>query len=163
MHVDYATDSQQALMKELGVIPTIITTRLWRDGSARTAGIDSERLDTYLPLRSYVEQDIPFVLVTDNVPIAPLHALWSVVARMDQSTGEIIGPGQRISREDALRAFTINGARLTFEENEKGSIELGKLADLAVLSEDLLTVPEDRIREIEVIMTMVGGEIVYSR
>ena len=162
MHVDYATEQQQIRMKELGVIPTIITTRLWRDGSARTAGIGGERLDTYLPLRSYVERDIPFVLVTDNVPIDPLHALWAVIARRDESTGQIIGPDQRISREDALRAFTINGAYLSFDEDEKGSIELGKLADLAVLSEDLLTIPEAQIREIRVLMTMVGGKVVFN-
>ena len=163
MHVDHATASQQALMKALGVVPTILTTRLWRDGSARTAGLSGEALDSYLPLRSYVEQAIPFVLVTDNVPIDPLHALWAVVARRDAGTGEIIGAQQRISREDALRALTINGAYLSFDEDDKGSIELGKLADLAVLSEDLFTVPEQRIREIEVLMTMLGGQIVFER
>jgi len=161
MHVDYVTDAQLDLIKALGIVPTIITTRLWRDGSARTRGVGPARLDTYVPLRRYVEKNIPFVLVTDNTPIAPLHALWSAVARRDQSTGEVVGPAQKISREDALRAFTINGAYLSFAENERGSIELGKLADLAVLSDDLLSVAEDRIREISVVMTMVGGQIVH--
>ena len=163
IHVDYATESQQERMKELGVVPTIITTRLWRDGSTRTAGVSAEQLDSYLPLRSYVEKDIPFVLVTDNIPINPLHALWAVVARKDADTGEVITPDQRISREDALRALTINAAYLSFDEDKKGSIELGKLADLVVLSDDLFAVPEDQIREIEVVMTMVDGKVVYSR
>ncbi len=161
MHVDFATEAQQALIKELGIVPTVITTRLWRDGSIRTRDSSAEQLATYVPLKSYVENDIPFVLVTDNSPIEPLHALWAVVARQDMSTGEVIVAEQKISREDALRAFTINGAYLSFAENERGSIELGKLADLVVLSEDLLTVPEERIREIDVVTTMVGGNVVY--
>ena len=58
--------------------------------------------------------------------------------------------------------MTINGAYLTFDEHERGSIELGKLADLAVLTDDYLTVPEDAIKDLEAVMTMVGGQVVYS-
>ena len=163
IHVDYATESQQELMNKLGIIPTIITTRLWRDGSSRTTNVSREQLNTYLPLRSYVEKHVPFVLVTDNIPINPLHALWAVVARQDMGTGEAISPEQKISREEALRALTINGAYLSFDEQNKGSIELGKLADLVVLSDDLFSIPEDQIKEIEIMMTMVGGKIVYIR
>jgi len=161
-HVDFATAAQQALIKQLGIVPTVITTRLWRDGSARTRDVDAARLDEYVPLRSFIEQGIPFVLVTDNTPVEPLYALWAAVARQDTTTGETIGPRQKISRPDALRALTINGAYLTFTEAERGSIELGKYADLAVLSDDLLTVPEDRIKDIDVVMTIVGGRIVHD-
>jgi predicted amidohydrolase YtcJ len=61
-----------------------------------------------------------------------------------------------------LRAATINGAYLTFEEQKKGSIEAGKWADIVVLEEDLLTVPEDRIKDLAVRMTIVGGQIVHD-
>ena len=70
---------------------------------------------------------------------------------------------QKISREEALRALTINGAYLSFDEQNKGSIELDKLADLVVLSDDLFSIPEDQIKEIEIMMTIVGGKIVYIR
>lgn len=162
MHVDFATAAQQRLIKSLGIVPTIITTRLWRDGSERTQDLPAERLNEYVPLRSYVDNGIPFVLVTDNTPIQPLYALWAAIARTDTNTGDIIGPEQRISREDALRAFTINGAYLTFDEAERGSIELGKLADLAVLSDDVLSVPEEQIKNIGVLMTIVGGQVVHG-
>ncbi len=75
----------------------------------------------------------------------------------------MIAPSQKLSREDALRAATIEGAYLTFEESEKGSIETGKLADFAVLSADPLTVPEDDIKDIVANVTVVGGRVVYER
>ncbi len=68
----------------------------------------------------------------------------------------------RISREDALRLHTVGSAWFSFEEKIKGSIEPGRLADLVVLTDDYLTVPEDKIREISSVMTIVGGKIVYE-
>jgi hypothetical protein len=128
-----------------------------------TRNSDREEINSYIPLKSFVEKGIIFVLVTDNVPFRPLHRLGAVITRKDGVTGQVIGPDQKISRAHALRAFTINGAYLSFEEHIKGSIKVGKLADLAVLSADLLTVPEDDIRQIQVLMTMVGGEIVFQQ
>ena len=80
----------------------------------------------------------------------------------DMETGTVIASDQRLSRSDALRAFTINGAYLTFEEDKKGSIEVGKFADLAVLSADLMTIPADDIYDIQVLMTVVGGLTVFD-
>ncbi len=68
-----------------------------------------------------------------------------------------------ITREEALRLWTINGAYGIFEEHRKGSIEPGKLADLVVISKDYLTCPEDEIAQIEALMTVVGGKIVFER
>jgi predicted amidohydrolase YtcJ len=69
----------------------------------------------------------------------------------------------RAGRQDALRLYTINGAYATVEESVKGSIEPGKWADLAVLSDDVLAVPDDQVASIKVSMTMVGGRIVHER
>ena len=79
------------------------------------------------------------------------------------SGGKVVNPAERITREQALRMWTLNAAYLSFDEKVKGSIEPGKLADLVVLSKDLLTCPEDDIRGIEAEGTMVGGKFVYSR
>lgn len=163
-HMRFVTESQQTKLKKLGIVPTLIpSSALWMAGSEEVKGLSREKLNTYFPLRSFVEKGIPFVLCTDNKPINPLHAYWVVVSREDRTTGEVVGPEQKISREDALRALTINGAHLTFEEDIKGSIEVGKLADLAVLSDDILTCPEQEIEDIEALTTMVGGKIVYRR
>ena len=72
-------------------------------------------------------------------------------------------PEQALSREDALRCATIEGAWLSFEEDVKGSIEPGKLADMAVLSADPLSCPEDDIKDIVAETTIVGGRVVYQR
>jgi predicted amidohydrolase YtcJ len=74
-----------------------------------------------------------------------------------------MGADQRISRQEALQVETRNNAYLTFEERTKGSIEPGKLADLVVLPEDILTCPAKQIEQMRVNMTMVGGRIVYRR
>ena len=83
------------------------------------------------------------------------------------STRQTISDGvyaaeQRITRQEALRLFTINNAYLTFEENVKGSLEPGKLADLVVLSDDIMNCPVDKILDLTVLMTMVNGKIVFQ-
>jgi predicted amidohydrolase YtcJ len=164
MHLRWVTESQQEKIKELGVVPTVIVHKMvGKRGSAATRGISPEKLETLVPLKSFVDKGIPFVLCTDNVPINPLHILQAAVERKDFVTGEVIAPNQRISREEALKGLTIYGAYLTFEEDIKGSIELGKLADLVVLSDDIMTSPEDKIEDAEVLLTMVGGKIVYKK
>jgi predicted amidohydrolase YtcJ len=95
------------------------------------------------------------------LPADPFWIIYFWVTR-DTRLGGTIGPDQRISREEALRVMTINNAYITFEENIKGSLEPGKLADLVVLSDDILTVPDSQIRDIAAQLTMVGGRIVHG-
>ena len=100
--------------------------------------------------------DVP---VEDIDPIASFYA--SVSRRM--ADGEAFYPQHRMTREEALRSYTVNNAYAAFEEDLKGSLEVGKLADLVVLSQDLLTVPEDEILDTRVDLTIVGGQIRYRR
>jgi len=76
--------------------------------------------------------------------------------------GNDYAPEEKLSIEEALRCYTINGAYAAFEDHNRGSIEVGKLADLVFLAEDLTNVPAERIKDIEVVATMVGGKIVYG-
>ena len=99
---------------------------------------------------------------SSDVGLSPLLGIYMYVTRKN-FFGEALGPEQAISREQALKLFTIDGAYTTFEEKSKGSIEEDKLADLLVLSDDPLTVPEEKIKEIQVLTTVVGGKIVYEK
>ncbi|TGV06530.1 amidohydrolase, partial [Mesorhizobium sp. M00.F.Ca.ET.186.01.1.1] len=78
-------------------------------------------------------------------------------------TGQSVGANQRVSVPEAIRMFTWNGAYASFEEGQKGSIEPGKLADLVVLSGNILATPHDRIKELKVEQTMIDGKLVYQR
>lgn len=92
--------------------------------------------------------------------VSPIASYYSSVSRMP-NTGEVFFPDQRMTRMEALRSYTINAAYGAFEEELKGTLELGKLADVTVLSQNILTIEEERIPETEVVYTIVGGEVVY--
>ena len=115
------------------------------------------------PMRAYLDRHFIVAGGTDSsvVRYPPLWVIYHFVTR-DTISGSVLGPDQRISRQEALRVETINNAYLTFEEAMKGSIEPGKLADLVVLPEDILTCPDKRIQQMRVSMTMVGGRVAYE-
>lgn len=96
------------------------------------------------------------------MPQLPLHTIDSCVNRVT-STGHVLGPDERIPVLDALRSYTINAAYQNFEEDIKGSLESGKLADLVILSENPLECDPDKIKDIEVLETIIGGNTVYKK
>ena len=100
---------------------------------------------------------------TDNPVniVNPFVGLYIMVTRRDP-TGKVFGPDHALSREQALRLYTNAGPYYTFDERNKGSIEVGKLADMVVLSADYMTVPEAQIKDIKPIQTIVDGKVVYS-
>lgn len=116
------------------------------------------------PVRAYLDAGLPTSLGTDAsvVPYPPLWVFYHFVTR-DTITGGVLGEDQKISREEALKGLTIANAWLTFEERTKGSIEVGKLADLVMLPEDLMTVEAKKVEQMPVLMTIVGGRIVYQQ
>ena len=163
-HIGILTEEDAKRIRDLGLVTSTHTNRnIYRTGSILRERLGEEREDDISPLRRMKEIGVPFALATDNVPASMFHPIWQAVARVDRTTNEVIAPSQKLSREDALRAATIEGAYLTFEESEKGSIETGKLADFAVLSADPLTVPEGDIKDIVANVTVVGGRVVYER
>ena len=94
----------------------------------------------------------------------PMIEFYAAVARKDQKgfSGEGWHPEQAVSREQALKMFTLWSAYAAFQEKDKGSIEIGKLADLTVLSNDIMKIPEPEILKTRCVMTVIGGEIVYE-
>jgi predicted amidohydrolase YtcJ len=95
-------------------------------------------------------------------PIDPIANFHACVTRKLPG-GTVFFGGQKMTREEALRSYTLHGAIAGFEEEIKGSIRPGKLADFVILSRDILTVPEEEILDAEVVCTVVGGEVVYRR
>ena len=121
------------------------------------------RADWVTPVRTYLDENIQISGGTDAsvVPFPPLWVLYHFITR-DTITGGVFGADQAITREEAVRLITTSNAHLTFEENIKGSIETGKLADLVVLSDDIMTCPATCIRDANIVLTMVGGQIVFE-
>jgi len=88
--------------------------------------------------------------------------MWITLARVPRRADQPLHAEQRLNRAQAIRLYTINNAFLTFEEHEKGSLERGKLADFIVLKQDILTCPEDAVKDIEVVQTYLGGRLIYA-
>lgn len=124
--------------------------------------LDGWRLQHNNPLRSPMDHGITVAISSDILPIGPMVGIYAAVTRKGM-TGNVYGPEEAITREEAIRAYTASGAFLNFEENVKGSLQSGKFADMIVLSDDILTVDEEKIMDILVEQTYVDGKLVYSR
>ncbi len=162
VHAQTARDDQLDRMKALGVIPSffVIHTYYWGDRH-RDIFLGPERAARINPLASAIERGLHFTIHTDTpvVPMEPLRLVWSAVNRRTAG-GNVLGESERIEPMRALRAVTIEAAYQHFEEDLKGSLEVGKLADLVILSESPLDNPE-HIDEIRVTETIIGGQSVY--
>ena len=114
------------------------------------------------PVGSPMNHGIFMAFSSDILPIGPMVGLYAAVTRMGMSGESFAAHEEAISMPEAIVAYTRNGAYLTREEDLKGTIEPGKLADLVVLEEDLLTIDGERVLDVEVAMTILGGEVVYE-
>ncbi len=162
-HISMLTQDEINRAADLGLAVSTHTNRyIYKEGHLLKQRLGAERENEISPLRSLVDAGVKLSLGTDNVPVSMFYPIWQAVARKSLYTGEVIAPEQKLSREQALRAATVDSAWLTFEEDKKGSIETGKFADLAVLSADPLTVEEDGLKDISSELTVVGGKIVWG-
>ena len=158
-HARWPSQSNIETLKKYGVMVEPQTGSLYRAADDTEDQIPAGRYGP-IPTRTYLDNGIRVMTGTDQKPIGPLLTIWSSVTRLRKS-GKVLQPEQRMTLKEAIRACTIVPAYSTFEENLKGSIEVGKLADLVVLGRDILSVPKEEIREIPVLMTMIGGLFVY--
>ena len=124
--------------------------------------LDGERYTTNNPLRSPMRHGVVVALGSDILPIGPLVGLQAAVTRQGMS-GAVVGAGEALTMPEAIVGYTRLAAYLTFEEDSKGSLEVGKQADLVVLSQDLLTIDPARTMDTEVELTVLGGRVVYER
>jgi hypothetical protein len=164
-HARFPTDKNLEVLKRYGVMVEPQTGRIWGmsdDYEEQNADPDRPAYGP-TPLRTYLDHGIRVMTGSDagRPPTGiPMFTIFEAVNRV-RSSGKVINPEERITVEEAIRAVTITPAYSTFEENLKGSIEPGKLADLVVLDGDILTVPSLEIRDIAVLRTMMGGKFVY--
>ena len=124
--------------------------------------LEGERYQTNNPLRSPMRHGVVVALGSDILPIGPMVGLQAAVTRRGMG-GAVVGHGEALTMPEAIVGYTRIAAHLTFEEDEKGTLEVGKLADLVVLSQDLLTIDPERTVDTEVDLTVLGGRVVFER
>ncbi len=124
--------------------------------------LEGKRLETNNAIATPVKRGIFMAFGSDNLPIGPMVGLYAAVTRKGES-GRVFGPGEAVSIREAITMYTRNGAFLTREEKLKGTLEAGKLADMIVLPSDPLSLSPDKLLDLKVDMTIVGGRVLYDR
>lgn len=188
--IDQVLDSYQALLKELrlkdprfriahgGISTPTIQKRLRElnvpvDGNPAFAywigswflKYGPERVRWSYPGKSYFDNRIIAGAGSDVgvTPISPWWGIWAGVVRREMNSGEILAPEERLTVLQVLQLYTRNGAYIGFEEDQKGSLEPGKLADFIVVDRDVWSVPVDELKDVQVLMTFVGGKLVHRK
>jgi len=161
-HCTVVNDDLVKRMKALGAIPNPFSTYVYWHGE-KMKYYGEERLKNMFALRSFLDAGIKVTQTSDYPPgpYEPLMAIQSSVTRTDY-TGKSWGVNQKVSVEEAIKIGTLHGAYASFEENKKGSIEVGKYADLTVFSNDPTKVDPSKIMELKIERTMAGGKWVYE-
>ncbi|MBI4811392.1 MAG: amidohydrolase, partial [Ignavibacteriales bacterium] len=152
---------------KLGVIASAQPYHAIDDGRWAEKRIGHERCKTTYPFRTFLNNKVKLCFGSDWT-VAPLNPLLGIYAAVTRRTTDGLNPDgwipeQKITVEEAIEAYTVNNAYAVFEENEKGSISVGKLADFVVLSDDILSINPIEIENVQVEMTVVGGKIVFKR
>jgi predicted amidohydrolase YtcJ len=160
-------------MRTLGVVANLQPAWLYLDGTTLQRHFGADRLAYFHPYRTLAEKGVTVGGGSDHMqkigslrsinPYNPFLAMWTTIARRPRGADAPLHPEQSLTREQAIRLYTINNAFLTFEESRKGSLEPGKFADFIVLDRDILTCPLDEVKDITVEATYLGGARVYSR
>ena len=164
IHAYQPTEQNFETCRRLGITVASQPSFLYYLGESYYENVGHERSEWLKPHRAWIDNGIIVASGTDSpvTPYPPFPSLWASIARRTEVNNVQMGTEQCITREEAIRLYTINGAYHTFEETIKGSIELGKLADMIVVDRDILTCPLDDIKEAKVLRTILGGKTVYE-
>jgi len=152
---------------ELGVIACVQPYHAIDDGRWAEKRIGHERGKTTYPFRTFLDSGVKLSFGSDWT-VAPLNPILGIDAAVTRRTTDGANPEgwfpeQKITVEEAIEAYTLTSAYASFEDHIKGSIAPGKLADMVVLAEDILTIPVNAIPKVEVLYTIVGGRVVYTK
>ena len=161
-HCSLINDSLLARIKAAGVIPAPFYTYAHYHGN-KWVDYGEEKMESMFAHRSFLDAGIPVAPASDYTPgpYEPMMAIQSMVTRKDLR-GRVWGPSQRISVMEAMRVCTMHGAYASFEENLKGSLVAGKMADFVLLEQDPQTVDPDAIKDIKVLRTVLGGRTTFE-
>ncbi|HZJ01420.1 MAG TPA: amidohydrolase, partial [Gemmatimonadaceae bacterium] len=165
-HAQHIAPADIPRFGQLAVIPSMQPYHAIDDGRWAEKVIGHERAKTTYAFRSLRDAGAKLAFGSDwfVAPPTPLEGIYAAVTRrtLDDRNPDGWIPEQKITVEDALRAYTVNGAYASFEEGIKGSLERGKLADIVLIDRDLTRIPTETIREAKIVMTVVGGKVVYE-
>lgn len=165
VHAQTVREDQLDAMKELGIIPTFFLDHIWFWGDYHYDSVfGPERANRLSPAKSALRRNMNFTLHQDSPVKMPnqILAIHNAVNRQTQS-GRILGEDQRLTVMEAIKALTLNAAYQYFEEETKGSIEEGKLADFVILDRNPLEVESSKIKEINVLETIKEGNTIYKK
>ena len=172
-HCNFMSAEAIEAMAKFGIVADLQPAWLVLDGKTLLKQFGQDRTKYFQPYRSLFDQRVVVGGGSDHMqkigslrsvnPYNPFLGMWATVVRMPRGMDEALHPEQQIDRYEAIRLYTLNNAYLTFEEKEKGSIEVGKLADFIILDRDLLKCSIDEIASTQVLETYLGGERVYER
>lgn len=162
-HAGIASADLQERMKKLGVIPIPNPPFFYEFGESYVKNYGS-RVDEMYPLRDYIDNGI-IAAAGSDCPVTHYDPLLGIHVAVNRKTasGQLVGGRQRVGVVEAIRAYTWNGAYASFEEDMKGSIEEGKLADLVILDSSILSADPENIKDLSVHMTIIDGEVVFQK
>lgn len=166
-HAQHLKDNDIKRMKRLNIIASMQPAQLYDDGVWTISKIGEGRLKNTHAVKTLIDNGIKVCLGSDwtVTPFNVLHGIWTAVTRQTKDGKNPTGwiPEERVSVEEAVKGYTLNAAYASFEENIKGTIEEGKLADFVVLDKNIFEIKPDEINDTEVDMTVMGGRILFAR
>ena len=162
-HCGITPPDLQRRVRLQGIVPAMQPAFFWEFGDGYIRNYGRERAGVMFPAKSLLEAGVVVAGSSDS-PVTDYRPLFGIEQARTRATsgGDVCGPNERVDLTTAIRMHTINGAYASFEEKIKGSIEAGKLADLAVASADLRAVPVTELRDLPIAMTLVGGRLAYE-
>lgn len=169
MHGSFQSEESLARMARMGIIEDYQPGWLHLDAPALERVFNLANMRWFSPTKSYLDRGIPTAAGSDHMighdkdravnPFNPFLNMWMMLTRRT-TEGKVLFPEERITRQQALRLYTRDAAYLQFSEKERGSIEPGKLADLVIIDRDILACPEDDVRRIQPLATLVEGIVI---
>ena len=170
-HANFPSQENLERCKRLGVCADVQPAWLWKDGTTLQRVLGDKRMRWFQPYRTWLDYTVigggsDHMLGSDPLtsinPWSPWLGMWVALTRRTERDG-VLEPGERLTRAQALRLYTVANAYLNHEEKTKGSLEAGKLADLIIVDRDFLTCPVDEVKDTRVLLTVVGGKVVFER